>query len=255
MNPGQGQVCYDYTEWCRFLAAAHIHVAPVGVAGPVVIPLPPTSATGGSGCVSVGRDLIVAILTHPSAYYFNVHNATFRPARPRSAQPPAELAETVGSPRSISPRSDLPMVEGGANVEDGAFHLCRGRGAAGDVRLWYHHASLNPGATGPAEPIARNPRSSRLGSLSRTWRGARTPQAMKRVRQDERKRAVNQPHRSRAKTLVAKAVVVAAGADAEETRAAVVAAISADKAAGRRHPPQRRRSAQEPPDAQGQRRA
>ena len=62
---------------------------------------------------------------------------------------------------------------------------------------------------------------------------------MKRVRQDERKRVVNQPHRSRAKTLVAKAVVVAAGADAEATQAAVVAAISAlDRAAkaGAIHP-------------------
>jgi small subunit ribosomal protein S20 len=62
---------------------------------------------------------------------------------------------------------------------------------------------------------------------------------MKRVRQDERKRAVNQPHRSKAKTLVAKAVVVAGGADAEATQAAVVAAISAlDRAAkaGAIHP-------------------
>ena len=71
-----------------------------------------------------------------------------------------------------------------------------------------------------------------MAHSSRTWRGARTPQALKRVRQDERKRAVNQPQRSRAKTLVARAVVVAGGADAEATRAAVVAAISAlDKAA------------------------
>jgi DNA-binding protein HU-beta len=78
-----------------------------------------------------------------------------------------------------------------------------------------------------------------LAHSSRTWRGARTPQALKRVRQDERKRSHNQPHRSKAKTLVAKAVTVSAGGDAEETRAAVVAAISAlDKAAkaGAIHP-------------------
>jgi CHRD domain len=77
-NPGLGEVCYDYTvTGVAPLAAAHIHRAPAGSPGPVVIPLPPTSATGGSGCVTAARDLIVAILTDPSAYYFNVHNADF----------------------------------------------------------------------------------------------------------------------------------------------------------------------------------
>lgn len=77
-NPGLGEVCYDYTvTGVGPLLAAHIHVAPAGSPGPVVIPLPPSSATGGSGCVTADRDLIVAILRNPSAYYFNVHNADF----------------------------------------------------------------------------------------------------------------------------------------------------------------------------------
>jgi hypothetical protein len=77
-NPGTGEVCYDYSvTGIAPLAAAHIHVAPVGSPGPVVIPMPPTSPTGGSGCVTADRDLIVAILIDPSAYYFNVHNADF----------------------------------------------------------------------------------------------------------------------------------------------------------------------------------
>ena len=77
-NPGTGEVCYSYeVAGVDPLAAAHIHVAPAGVAGPVVIPLPPTSATGGSGCVTADRDLILAIIRDPSAYYFNVHNASF----------------------------------------------------------------------------------------------------------------------------------------------------------------------------------
>jgi hypothetical protein len=80
MNPGTGQVCYDYdVTGVATLAAAHIHVAPAGSPGPVVIPTPPTRALGGTGCVSADRDLIRAILNHPSDYYFNVHNADFQP--------------------------------------------------------------------------------------------------------------------------------------------------------------------------------
>jgi hypothetical protein len=77
-NPGTGEVCYIFeVSGVEPLAAAHIHVAPAGEPGPVVIPLPPTSATGGSGCVTADRELILAILHDPSAYYFNVHNAPF----------------------------------------------------------------------------------------------------------------------------------------------------------------------------------
>jgi hypothetical protein len=77
-NPGTGEVCYDYSvTGVDILRAAHIHVAPVGSAGPVVIGTPPTSDFAGSGCVTADRDLIRAILIDPSAYYFNVHNDPF----------------------------------------------------------------------------------------------------------------------------------------------------------------------------------
>ena len=77
-NPGTGEVCYAYeVTGVDPLAAAHIHVASAGSPGPVVIPLPPSSPTGGSGCVTADRDLIISILQDPSAYYFNVHNATY----------------------------------------------------------------------------------------------------------------------------------------------------------------------------------
>ena len=77
-NRGQAEVCYDYTvSGVGPLMAAHIHIAPAGSPGPVVIPLDPTSATGGSGCVTADRELIKAITKDPSAYYFNVHNADF----------------------------------------------------------------------------------------------------------------------------------------------------------------------------------
>lgn len=77
-NPGTGEVCYTFeVSGVEPIFAAHIHVAPAGEPGPIVIPLPPTSPTGGSGCVTADRDLILAILHDPGAYYFNVHNAPF----------------------------------------------------------------------------------------------------------------------------------------------------------------------------------
>lgn len=78
LNPGQGEVCYEYTTSGLVpLAAAHIHVAPVTEPGPVVIPLPPTSETGGSGCVTASRALILEIVRNPQNYYFNVHTSEF----------------------------------------------------------------------------------------------------------------------------------------------------------------------------------
>jgi CHRD domain len=79
LNPGTGQVCFELTvTGIAPATAAHIHVAPVGVAGPVVVPLTPPTSGSSSGCVSdVNRDLIKAIIQNPEAYYVNVHNADF----------------------------------------------------------------------------------------------------------------------------------------------------------------------------------
>lgn len=72
---------------------------------------------------------------------------------------------------------------------------------------------------------------------SRGWTGARTPSAIKRVRQTERRRLVNQPRRTAAKTLVAKAILSANdaahnGTDAAEVQLAVGRAVAAlDRAA------------------------
>jgi ribosomal protein S20 len=78
-----------------------------------------------------------------------------------------------------------------------------------------------------------------LAKTPRGWTGARTPSAIKRVRQAERRRAINQPRKSAAKTYVATAIKVAAGADEAETANALAEAMSAlDKAAkvGAIHP-------------------
>jgi small subunit ribosomal protein S20 len=67
---------------------------------------------------------------------------------------------------------------------------------------------------------------------ARTWKGARTPQALKRVRQSLRRHTINQRTRSEAKTLVLMANNIALGRAEGDGAAAVAAAISAlDKAA------------------------
>ena len=78
VNPGLGQICYELTvSGIAPATAAHIHEGPVGVAGPVVVPLePPTDGTS-SACAEVDRELALAILMSPSDYYVNVHNAEF----------------------------------------------------------------------------------------------------------------------------------------------------------------------------------
>ena len=73
LNPGTGEVCYEITvSGVDPLTAAHIHEAPTGSAGGVVIPLPLTD-----DCTTADRDVILDILRNPSDYYVNVHNVPF----------------------------------------------------------------------------------------------------------------------------------------------------------------------------------
>lgn len=79
LNQGQGEVCFDIS-WSQIdgtVFAAHIHAAPAGVAGSVVVPLFEGMFSGTdeiSDCVDVDRDLIAAIRQDPSEYYVNVHS-------------------------------------------------------------------------------------------------------------------------------------------------------------------------------------
>ncbi|MEW6226169.1 MAG: 30S ribosomal protein S20, partial [Chloroflexota bacterium] len=79
-----------------------------------------------------------------------------------------------------------------------------------------------------------------MARTPRKWQGARTPSGLKRVRQAERRRAILQPRRSAAKTLVAKAVSVAmAQPESDDVATTLAEAISAlDRAAktGAIHP-------------------
>ncbi len=74
LNHGQGTVCWEVSfENIAEPFAAHIHQAPAGVNGDVVVPLSPIKG----GCSEVDPHLIKAIIQNPEGYYVNVHNADF----------------------------------------------------------------------------------------------------------------------------------------------------------------------------------
>ena len=80
LNSGQEQICFTITVEGITLPAigAHIHEAPLGEPGDIVVPLTPPDQDGvASACVGASRDLIKDIRKHPSAYYVNVHTIDF----------------------------------------------------------------------------------------------------------------------------------------------------------------------------------
>jgi hypothetical protein len=80
LNRGTGEVCWDISVTGITLpaTAAHIHVAPVGVPGPVVVTLGAPGADGSSrDCTTADRELVKDIAKNPSDYYVNVHNSDF----------------------------------------------------------------------------------------------------------------------------------------------------------------------------------
>lgn len=74
LNPGQGRVCWDIKfEDIGEPTRAHIHKAPFGVNGGVVVGL-----STGSGCTDgVDQALIEDIIDNPEMYYVQLHNPEF----------------------------------------------------------------------------------------------------------------------------------------------------------------------------------
>jgi CHRD domain len=74
VNPGLGEVCWSIeVTGVETISAAHIHKAPSTTTGGIVVHLNPYQG----GCIKVSRELALAIITNPSSYYVNVHNADY----------------------------------------------------------------------------------------------------------------------------------------------------------------------------------
>lgn len=78
LNQGLGMVCWELTaENIDPAVAAHIHRAPAGSPGPIVVPLSPPTNGMSSGCAEVDSALVMEIRQYPENFYVNVHNPAF----------------------------------------------------------------------------------------------------------------------------------------------------------------------------------
>jgi len=78
LDKDHGQICFRLdVHLIAPATAAHIHRAPAGVPGPVVVPLTPPTPGFSEGCVDVDPALVAEIIHHPDQFYVNVHNAPF----------------------------------------------------------------------------------------------------------------------------------------------------------------------------------
>ena len=83
LNPSEGLVCFHVVVngESQPIVAMHIHQAPAGSAGPVVVPLITPTANGSAqeskGCVAADPALIRQIIASPAQFYVNVHTKSF----------------------------------------------------------------------------------------------------------------------------------------------------------------------------------
>lgn len=85
LNPGQGVVCYDIAVTAITpIVAGHIHRAPAGSNGPIVVPFVTQPDGTFAGCATgVDRALILDIIRDPEDFYVNVHSEAVMPGATR----------------------------------------------------------------------------------------------------------------------------------------------------------------------------
>jgi hypothetical protein len=92
INDSANQLCVSIQITNISLPATgfHIHLAPPGSAGPVVVPLAPPTANQSVQCLTVESEaLLDDIAANPGSYYINVHNAEFPGGAARGQLQPA----------------------------------------------------------------------------------------------------------------------------------------------------------------------
>jgi CHRD domain-containing protein len=71
------KVCWQFQDLHGFTGAtaSHIHKAPVGTAGPIVVPF--GGAFKKTGCTTAPAGVTRGIVANPRAYYVNIHTTKF----------------------------------------------------------------------------------------------------------------------------------------------------------------------------------
>jgi hypothetical protein len=77
LDGAKGRVCWTFEgiKGIDRALAAHIHKAPAGKPGPIVVPL--GGAYKAKGCTTAAKAVVSAIEAKPGAYYVNVHTAKY----------------------------------------------------------------------------------------------------------------------------------------------------------------------------------
>ena len=79
LNAKTGKVCWTFekVKGIDKPLYAHIHKAPAGKAGNVVVPLGSGGAYKAKGCTTAKTKLVAAIEEHPNSYYVNIHTKKY----------------------------------------------------------------------------------------------------------------------------------------------------------------------------------
>lgn len=78
VNPAKSQVCYLVVAVkLDTIVAAHIHHAPAGANGPIVLPFQTPANGFVAACADVSAELAADLAANPDQYYVNVHSSAF----------------------------------------------------------------------------------------------------------------------------------------------------------------------------------
>jgi hypothetical protein len=76
--PERSEVCYEVVvDGIDPPTAAHIHEAPAGESGDVVLDISPSGSGAWNGCAAGDQVLLEQLATAPERFYVNVHNEAF----------------------------------------------------------------------------------------------------------------------------------------------------------------------------------